>query len=272
MIWLYVPSCMVLLAQRWDVPLSAPTKTPETVPTFAYKVNHESRTLRRRSDSKVISVTAGEKACTAPRAKRASKLAEAAKHWAERGPCKHRCAPETMSRAGSNHIFIRNTCLVCGQISRERREPEAPTTSAAECSHENVDHRGSSRSTHRVFCLDCLQTVYECPQEEHRRQKDQLHTAHLRGRTQHGDLHGTKQGPKHLTREQAIEVAARYKTSVKMFLRGNTDEQLEVSSIVRVLKDTVVSVLEDAESDGEVEPTAFMHVTRIAHPCDEIRF
>ena len=68
--------------------------------------------------------------------------------------------------------FIKKTCMVCGHRTQIPKPPPVPTKDPAECQHKRVDHRGSTRSTHKTFCLDCCSFVDEIPQWMHQRSKE----------------------------------------------------------------------------------------------------
>ena len=49
------------------------------------------------------------------------------------------------------------------------REACSPATRRFEdCPHANTDNRGSTKTTHRVYCLDCHNVVDQIPQAEYR--------------------------------------------------------------------------------------------------------
>ena len=50
----------------------------------------------------------------------------------------------------------------CGHATTEKRQEE-PTYPVDECPHEDVDYRGSSRTTHRVYCKQCCTYIDEAP-------------------------------------------------------------------------------------------------------------
>ena len=83
--------------------------------------------------------------------------------WKQAAKCVPRCDPRHATRAGSNATHVRFTCLQCGTVTQGKRD-EPLTRSPETCLHENTDARGSSSTTHRVYCKDCCQYVYECPQ------------------------------------------------------------------------------------------------------------
>ena len=83
--------------------------------------------------------------------------------WKQAAKCVPRCDPRHATRAGSNATHVRFTFLQCDTVTQGKRD-EPPKRSPETCPHENTDARGSSSSTHRVYCKDCGRYVYECPQ------------------------------------------------------------------------------------------------------------
>eukprot|EP00974_Lingulodinium_polyedra_P087472 8478351-Lingulodinium_polyedra.AAC.1 len=61
--------------------------------------------------------------------------------------------------------------MVCGKVTSIAREDEKPKVPEALCKHEHTDFRGSSRTTHRVYCVDCGRYIFECPQEEYKEER-----------------------------------------------------------------------------------------------------
>ena len=61
---------------------------------------------------------------------------------------------------GSTAYTIKKTCVVCGNSETTRREENYIYT-FENCPHEEVDHRGSSKSTSRVFCKQCGNFIHE---------------------------------------------------------------------------------------------------------------
>ena len=68
------------------------------------------------------------------------------------------------TKQGSTGYAIRKTCFDCGHATTERRQEE-PTYPDGECPHEDVDYRGSSRTTHRVYCKQCCTYNDEAPMQ-----------------------------------------------------------------------------------------------------------
>ena len=83
-------------------------------------------------------------------------------------PLPNKCREcKSFSKRGSTAYTIRMTCLECGHATTSRRDDQAKYT-PENCPHTEVDHRGSSRSTHRTFCKLCLTFVDEKPMVVHR--------------------------------------------------------------------------------------------------------
>ena len=72
----------------------------------------------------------------------------------------HNCID--FSYKGSTAYRVRKTCKDCGHKFSEERELQY-THRYEECPHEIVDHRGSSRTTSRIFCKQCGNFIDERP-------------------------------------------------------------------------------------------------------------
>ena len=59
-------------------------------------------------------------------------------------------ACKDFTKQGPTGYTIRMTCLDCGHAETDKRVEE-PTYPVDECPHKDVDYRGSSRTTHRVY-------------------------------------------------------------------------------------------------------------------------
>ena len=57
------------------------------------------------------------------------------------------------------------TCVKCGTVRKTERAPETPCYSYEECPHEVTDNRGSTRTTHKIWCKQCQNYILEEPQE-----------------------------------------------------------------------------------------------------------
>ena len=79
-------------------------------------------------------------------------------------PCPGGCPVHALNRAGSNWHQIKETCMICGHKNQFVRPKVEAAKKFAECSHDNVDFRGSTRSTHKTFCKDCQTVIDEMPQ------------------------------------------------------------------------------------------------------------
>ena len=107
--------------------------------------------------------------------------------WKQTTKCVPWCDRRYATRAGSNATHVRLTCLQCGTVTQTKRE-ETLVKSPETCQHVNTDSRGSSSATHRVYCKDCGQYVYECPQSERRQEHNEIRGNMLRGRTERIDF------------------------------------------------------------------------------------
>ena len=76
--------------------------------------------------------------------------------WKQAAKCVPWCDPRHATRAGSNATHVRLMCLQCGTVTQGKRE-EPLVKSPETCPHMNTDARGSSSTTHRVYCKDCGQ-------------------------------------------------------------------------------------------------------------------
>ena len=73
-------------------------------------------------------------------------------------PCAGGCPAHAISRAGSHSYVVKTTCVLCGHRTSEPRP--------------QVDYRGSTRSVHKVYCLDCCTYIEEVPQRLHKAGKE----------------------------------------------------------------------------------------------------
>ena len=110
-------------------------------------------------------------------------------------PCAGGCPAHAISRAGSNSYVVKTTCMLCGHRTSEPRPKATPKKVYGECEHARVDYRGSTRSVHKVYCLDCCTHIEEVPQRLHKAGKE------LAGKVQDLPL-----GQQDLTRRQLDEV------------------------------------------------------------------
>ena len=97
-------------------------------------------------------------------------------------PCAGGCPAHAISRAGSNSYVVKTTCMLCGHRTSEPRPKATPKKVYGECEHARVDYRGSTRSVHKVYCLDCCTYVEEVPQRLHKAGKELAGKVHLEGR------------------------------------------------------------------------------------------
>ena len=85
--------------------------------------------------------------------------------------------------------------MLRGHRTSEPRPKATPKKVYGECEHARVDYRGSTRSVHKVYCLDCCTYIEEVPQRLHKAGKE------LAGKVQDLPL-----GQQDLTRRQLDEV------------------------------------------------------------------
>ena len=84
------------------------------------------------------------------------------------------------------HTYVTRACNAV--LTHKRNVKETLVKSPETCQHVNTDARGSSSATHRVYCRDCGQYVYECPQSEWRQEQNEIWGNLLRGRTERIDF------------------------------------------------------------------------------------
>ena len=163
--------------------------------------------------------------------------------WKQAAKCVPRCDPRHSTRAGSNATHVRLTCLQCGTVTQGKRE-EPLVKSPETCRHMNTDARGSSPSTHRVYCKDCGQYVCECPQSEWRQEQNKIRGSLLRGRTERIDF---SRGGERVTRAEVSELIHSFPQALRLFLRQRPDEEFDFHQIEQVLQDCVDLIRETAE-------------------------
>ena len=109
-------------------------------------------------------------------------------------------------------------------MKREETLVKSPET----CQHVNTDARGSSSATLRVYCKDCGQNVYECPQSEWRQQQNETRGNLLWGRTERIDF---SRGGKRVTRAEVSELIHSFTQALRLFLRQRPDEEFDLHQI-----------------------------------------
>ena len=77
---------------------------------------------------------------------------------------------ETFSRRGTNAYYDVQTRKECGKQTRAKKEI-MEEFSPGNCPHEVLDHRGSSESISRTYCLQCEAFINEVSQEEKKERK-----------------------------------------------------------------------------------------------------
>ena len=119
--------------------------------------------LVRKAPAAAAAAASSSSASTKVPEKRKSKL-DAIEKKPE--PCKGGCKEETCSRAGSSVKFIQLTCYKCGHRTKTERPKPVPKVDPEKCDHpeSEIDHRGSNKAVHRVYCKKCCNFVDEMPQ------------------------------------------------------------------------------------------------------------
>ena len=145
-------------------------------------------------------------------------------------PCKGGCPERAISRAGSNAHVMKTTCMICGHKTSVPRPKVMPTKATHECAHERVDFRYSTRSVHKVYCLDCDTIVEEIPQRVHKMGKDlasQIQSSSLKQQ----DLTRRHLDEIELTRMEAGDIIKKFvKRWDKRLCRVDTVTSTELSS------------------------------------------
>ena len=124
----------------------------------------------------------------------------------------------------------------CGAALSQGKREEPLVKSPEICPHVNTDARGSSSTTHRVYCKDCGQYVCECPQSEWRQQQNETRGNLLRG------------GGERVTRAEVSELIHRFPQALRLFLRQRPDEEIDFHQIEQVLQDCVDLIRETVEA------------------------
>ena len=176
--------------------------------------------------------------------------------WKQTTNCVTQCDPRHATRAGSNATHVRLTCLQCGTVTQTKRE-ETLVKSPETCQHVATDSRGSSSATHRVYCKDCGQYVYECPQSEWRQEQNEIRGNWRRGRTERIDF---SRGGERVTRAEVSELIHSFPQALRLFLRQRPDEEFDLHQIEQVLQDCVDLIRETAEA-GRASSSATLENT-----------
>ena len=147
-------------------------------------------------------------------------------------PCRGGCPERAISRAGSNAHVMKTTCMICGHKTSVPRPKVTPTKATHECAHERVDFRYSTRSVHKVYCLDCDTIVEETPQRVRKMGKDlasQIQSSSLKQQ----DLTRRHLDEIELTRMEAGDIIKKFvKHWDKRLCRVDTVTSTELSSVL----------------------------------------
>ena len=153
-------------------------------------------------------------------------------------PCAGRCPAHAISRAGSNSYVVKTTCVLCGHKTSEPR-PKV----YEECEHARVDYRGSTRSAHKIYCLDCCTYIEEVP-----------HRLHKAGKELAGKVQDLPLGQQDLTRRQLDEVeftSMEAGSIIKQFVKYWDKRLCRVQSVTST---ELSSVLMDMIDDHRPQP------------------
>ena len=75
----------------------------------------------------------------------------------------HPC--QDFTKLGTNHLQQMLTCLVCGHSVKSQITTE-PIYAEHECPHDITDHRYSTRSIQKTFCVQCQTFIDSRPRDE----------------------------------------------------------------------------------------------------------
>jgi len=91
------------------------------------------------------------------------------RHQAEKGSptCQH----TKVHHKGSSARYLKTTCMQCGLVSTEERDPD--TVDPEVCPHAHTDHRGSNKYVKKTFCKDCKTYIDTVSQEIAKSTKDE---------------------------------------------------------------------------------------------------
>ena len=156
---------------------------------------------------------------------------------------------------------MQKTCRDCGHKTKEKRELTL-THDPATCPHSIVDHRGSSRSTHRTFCKQCGTFIDEVPGDFHKERRNAAEQV----LNATAEALGTVQA---LTSEDATTCldATLVEGIVGVFAdRVSTmvaiEQAISPQTLHDVLRDCIIEITDDPESPqvnaGEPSPVAMM--------------
>ena len=156
-----------------------------------------------------------------------------------KGPCTGGCPPHAISRAGSNAHVMKTTCMVCGHKTSTPRPKPEPSQSHEVCLHKRTDNRNSTRSVHRVYCLDCCATIEEIPQKLWKTQQglaEQVKQSPLRQQ----DLTRRQLEEYNFTKFEAADVVKRFfKHMDKFLVKVDSVTSTELSSFLEDAMDAV---------------------------------
>ena len=179
-------------------------------------------------------------------------------------PLEQKCREcKDFSYAGSSTNYAQKTCRDCGHKTKEKRELTL-THDPATCPHSIVDHRGSSRSTHRTFCKQCGTFIDEVPGDFHKERRNAAEQV----LNATAEASGTVQA---LTSEDATTCldATLVEGIVGVFAdRVSTmaaiEQAISPQTLHDVLRDCIIEITDDPESPwsqvnaGEPSPVAMM--------------
>ena len=153
---------------------------------------------------------------------------------------------------GSNATTEKRTCITCGTVQSQPRVLK-PSVDPESCPHINTDSRGSTRSIHKIFCLDCCIFVADIPQDEYQSQKQVVDEALRQGQ---GELLicDMERSQQRFKRQQARDTAKLFQ---KMTCRyaDKVEGTIQFKDLIGILEDSADKIL-----DVEHDAIAMVHV------------
>jgi hypothetical protein len=225
--------------------------------TDNYDINFDKRKLSRNTDGKAFDAD-WEKVYLSHRfkAKEPSKTEKIFRaKQAQVAKC-NTCGP--FSKAGTNAHQTVTTCTVCGFREKEKKDATIRTRCPEDCPHLNTNHSSSSKTTHRVFCLDCGSVTYEEPQSVYKaRGCDAPGVGSASNRARPPPPQPEKVD-KDLNKIQALAVVNLLPALAKTYLKKSPDGRPVKSSELHGLLDDAIDMALD--NDLTAQHSAFMAV------------
>ena len=153
---------------------------------------------------------------------------------------------------GSNAFQRRQTCLTCGTVTKTKIFKGGLPADPESCLHRNTNYSKSSKTTHRVTCVDCGLVLHEEPQETYRQAM----------RSKYGD-DWKKQVSKHQKEERAdVELSAQDALkAASLFYELLRVHCSKVGPDTPIKHSDLEQLLADAVDITSQEAVAYMHVS-----------